>query len=170
MYLGITLVDLGLGLAVNNLWIVLFAVPALVIVYVIAVRPEERYLSDKFGASYKEYLAQVRDISERMTAVASAGVCLFNAIELVDVEPAATQVGLCSACGVSGCSPGEDGTFRRLDEDVIWLPAWDKMGEDGAMNEDRPHVRPVRQRDCPGPTGRAEEPLMLAVSRSRADI
>ena len=60
MYLGVTLVELGLGVAVNNLWISVFAVPALVIVHVIAVLPEERYLSEKFGASYKAYLAQVR--------------------------------------------------------------------------------------------------------------
>ena len=60
MYLGVTLCELGLGLAVNNLWISLFAVPALVTVHFIAVRPEERYLSEKFGESYKAYLAQVR--------------------------------------------------------------------------------------------------------------
>ena len=60
MYLGITLFECGLGLAVNNLWISLFAVPALVTVHFIAVRPEERYLSEKFGESYRVYLAQVR--------------------------------------------------------------------------------------------------------------
>jgi len=60
MYLGITLFELGLGLAVNNLWISLFAVPALLTVHVIAVRPEERYLSEKFGESYIAYLARVR--------------------------------------------------------------------------------------------------------------
>jgi len=60
MYVGITLVEVGLGLAVNNLWISLFAVPALLTVHVIAVIPEEKYLSEKFGESYKIYLAQVR--------------------------------------------------------------------------------------------------------------
>ena len=60
MYVGVTLVELGLGVAVNNLWIALFAIPALAIVHVIAVLPEERYLSEKFGESYKRYLAQVR--------------------------------------------------------------------------------------------------------------
>jgi protein-S-isoprenylcysteine O-methyltransferase Ste14 len=60
MYLGVTLFELGLGLALNNLWISLFAVPALVTVHFIAVLPEERYLSEKFGESYKLYLAQVR--------------------------------------------------------------------------------------------------------------
>ncbi len=60
MYLGITLFELGLGLAVNNLWISLFAVPALVTVHFIAVLPEERYLSEKFGENYRGYLARVR--------------------------------------------------------------------------------------------------------------
>ena len=59
MYLGVTLFEIGLGLAVNNLWISLFAAPALLTVHFIAVLPEERYLSEKFGESYKAYLAQV---------------------------------------------------------------------------------------------------------------
>lgn len=60
MYVGMTLLEFGFGLALNNLWISLFAVPALLAVHFIAVLPEERYLSDKFGDSYKAYLAQVR--------------------------------------------------------------------------------------------------------------
>ncbi len=60
MYLGITLFEIGFGLAVDNLWISLFAIPALVTVHFIAVLPEERYLSKKFGESYKAYRAQVR--------------------------------------------------------------------------------------------------------------
>jgi protein-S-isoprenylcysteine O-methyltransferase Ste14 len=60
MYLGVTLFEVGLGLAVNNLWISLFAAPALLTVHFMAVRPEERYLSQKFGESYKAYLARVR--------------------------------------------------------------------------------------------------------------
>jgi protein-S-isoprenylcysteine O-methyltransferase Ste14 len=60
MYLGITLFEFGLGLAVNNLWISLFAVPALVTVHFLAVLPEEKYLFEKFGESYKVYLTQVR--------------------------------------------------------------------------------------------------------------
>jgi protein-S-isoprenylcysteine O-methyltransferase Ste14 len=60
MYVGLTLLELGLGLAVNNLWISLFAPLALLSVHFIAVRPEERYLSAKFGVSYRAYLARVR--------------------------------------------------------------------------------------------------------------
>jgi protein-S-isoprenylcysteine O-methyltransferase Ste14 len=60
MYLGVTLFEIGLGLAVNNLWISLFALPALATVHFIAVLPEERYLSGKFGESYKNYVVRVR--------------------------------------------------------------------------------------------------------------
>ena len=60
MYVGVTLVEIGLGLAFNNLWISLFALPALLTVHMIAVLPEERYLSEKFGDSYRTYLAGTR--------------------------------------------------------------------------------------------------------------
>lgn len=60
MYLGMTLITIGIGLLANNLWIALFALPALLTVHVIAVLPEERYLSDKFGERYTAYLSQVR--------------------------------------------------------------------------------------------------------------
>ena len=60
MYVGVTLFVIGLGLAVNNLWISLFAAPALLVVHFIAVLPEERYLGAKFGESYQSFLAQVR--------------------------------------------------------------------------------------------------------------
>ena len=60
MYVGVTLFVIGLGLAVNNLWISLFAAPALLVVHFIAVLPEERYLTAKFGESYRSFLAQVR--------------------------------------------------------------------------------------------------------------
>ncbi len=60
MYLGVTLFQVGFGLAINNFWISLFAFPALLIVHFIAVLPEERYLIKKFGENYKAYLVKVR--------------------------------------------------------------------------------------------------------------
>lgn len=60
MYLGLTLFQVGIGFAINNLWISLFAAPALLVVHFIAVLPEERYLTEKFGESYKAYLVKVR--------------------------------------------------------------------------------------------------------------
>ena len=60
MYVGMTLLQIGLGIALNNRWIAAFALPALLVVHIIAVRPEEQYLSDKFGDSYRAYLTRVR--------------------------------------------------------------------------------------------------------------
>ncbi len=60
MYVGVTIFQIGLGVALSNLWISLFALPALLVVHFIAVLPEERYLSEKFGESYTTYLTRVR--------------------------------------------------------------------------------------------------------------
>jgi protein-S-isoprenylcysteine O-methyltransferase Ste14 len=59
MYLGLTCIQAGLGLALNNLWICLLAALSLSAVHFIAVLPEERYLTEKFGDSYKGYVAKV---------------------------------------------------------------------------------------------------------------
>ena len=51
---------IGLGVAVNELWISVFALVALAIVHVVAVVNEEAYLSAKFGDSYAATRARVR--------------------------------------------------------------------------------------------------------------
>jgi len=60
MYLGMTWIQVGLGLALNNLWISLLAAFSLLAVHFIAVLPEEGYLTEKFGDSYRSYLVKVR--------------------------------------------------------------------------------------------------------------
>jgi protein-S-isoprenylcysteine O-methyltransferase Ste14 len=60
MYVGLTCVLVGLGLALNNIWFSLLAAAALLVVHVIAVLPEEKYLKEKFGRSYEEYCTRVR--------------------------------------------------------------------------------------------------------------
>jgi protein-S-isoprenylcysteine O-methyltransferase Ste14 len=60
MYVGMTLVQLGVGVAVNDLWIALLAPVALLGVHFIAVLPEEAYLSERFGGDYETYRAAVR--------------------------------------------------------------------------------------------------------------
>jgi protein-S-isoprenylcysteine O-methyltransferase Ste14 len=60
MYLGMTLAYVGFALLLNSVWCVLFLPVALMSVYVLAVRPEERYLSQKFGDQYTRYRARVR--------------------------------------------------------------------------------------------------------------
>jgi protein-S-isoprenylcysteine O-methyltransferase Ste14 len=60
MYVGLTCILVGLGLALNNLWFSLLAAVALLVVHFIAVLPEEKYLKEKFGSSYEEYRTRVR--------------------------------------------------------------------------------------------------------------
>jgi protein-S-isoprenylcysteine O-methyltransferase Ste14 len=60
MYVGMTFVQVGLGLALNNLWISALSPISLLVTHFIAVLPEERYLTEKFGDSYKALLLRVR--------------------------------------------------------------------------------------------------------------
>jgi protein-S-isoprenylcysteine O-methyltransferase Ste14 len=60
MYVGAMLITVGLGIALDAVLASLAAPVALAVVHFIAVRPEERYLRDKFGAPYEEYLRRVR--------------------------------------------------------------------------------------------------------------
>jgi protein-S-isoprenylcysteine O-methyltransferase Ste14 len=60
MYLGLTAIEIGLGLVLDNLWISLLAFAGLLTVHFIAVLPEEEYLTGKFGEDYKAYLERVR--------------------------------------------------------------------------------------------------------------
>jgi len=60
MYVGMTCIQLGLGLALDNLWISLLAAFSLLTVHFIAVVPEEKYLAGKFGERYTGYVIKVR--------------------------------------------------------------------------------------------------------------
>ena len=60
MYVGVTCIQAGLGVAVGNVWISVLAPVALLTVHFMAVRPEEKYLAQKFGTSYREYCNKVR--------------------------------------------------------------------------------------------------------------
>jgi protein-S-isoprenylcysteine O-methyltransferase Ste14 len=60
MYVGMTAVQVGVGLFADSLWVIGLAAVSLLTVHVIAVLPEERYLTEKFGAPYEEYRRRVR--------------------------------------------------------------------------------------------------------------
>ena len=60
MYAGMTLFQIGVGIAAGNGWIAALAPISLLLVHFIAVRPEEAYLEEKFGESYTRYKASVR--------------------------------------------------------------------------------------------------------------
>jgi protein-S-isoprenylcysteine O-methyltransferase Ste14 len=50
---------IGLGLLLDNAWIVELSAASLTAVHFIAVRPEEAYLVDRFGEPHRRYAATV---------------------------------------------------------------------------------------------------------------
>ena len=59
MYIGMALLQSSLGLVFDNVWIVLLAATALIVIHYTAVLPEERYLAERFGDAYSRYAASV---------------------------------------------------------------------------------------------------------------
>jgi protein-S-isoprenylcysteine O-methyltransferase Ste14 len=60
LYLGLTLIYLGLGVAAGSFWAIGLVVPLLWVINVGVVKREERYLERKFGDAYRAYKARVR--------------------------------------------------------------------------------------------------------------
>jgi protein-S-isoprenylcysteine O-methyltransferase Ste14 len=60
LYLGSTLVYLGLSVAAGSLWTIALLVPLLWVINMGVVAREERYLEHKFGDAYRAYKARVR--------------------------------------------------------------------------------------------------------------
>jgi protein-S-isoprenylcysteine O-methyltransferase Ste14 len=60
IYLGMTLIQTGVGVALGNLWILVLLVPTLLVLQRGVIEKEEAYLERKFGDSYTRYRASVR--------------------------------------------------------------------------------------------------------------
>ena len=60
MYVGMTLIQTGIGVALGNLWILLLLVPTLFILQRGVIEKEEAYLQRRFGDSYLRYRNSVR--------------------------------------------------------------------------------------------------------------
>jgi protein-S-isoprenylcysteine O-methyltransferase Ste14 len=60
MYVGMALLQIGIGVGLANGWILALVPLALVLVYLTAVRHEEAYLERKFGETYASYKRSVR--------------------------------------------------------------------------------------------------------------
>jgi protein-S-isoprenylcysteine O-methyltransferase Ste14 len=60
MYVSMGLLQLSVGIALDNGWILAFLPVVLGIVYVIAIRHEESFLEAKFGEAYQRYKSSVR--------------------------------------------------------------------------------------------------------------
>nr|WP_298561301.1 isoprenylcysteine carboxylmethyltransferase family protein [uncultured Aliiroseovarius sp.] len=59
-YLGAISIAVGLGLAVNSLWFLAIAIVCMIVLEVWMIRPEERYLRQRFGHEYEEYTRNTR--------------------------------------------------------------------------------------------------------------
>lgn len=60
IYVGLTLIYTGVGVGMNNLWILAFLVVILPLMNWGVVKPEEIFLEEKFGEIYRRYKYQVR--------------------------------------------------------------------------------------------------------------
>jgi protein-S-isoprenylcysteine O-methyltransferase Ste14 len=60
MYVGMALLQIGIGIGLANGWILVLVPPVLVIIYATAIRREEAYLERKFGDTYIAYKATAR--------------------------------------------------------------------------------------------------------------
>lgn len=60
LYLGLIVLDVGLALLARSLWALVLVPVGVVALWWGAIRPEERYLAEKFGAEYDAYRAKAR--------------------------------------------------------------------------------------------------------------
>lgn len=60
IYLMFCLLNIGVGLYFNSLWVTLSFIPSAWLVYHVAIRKEEAYLLRKFGTRYSEYKNSTR--------------------------------------------------------------------------------------------------------------
>lgn len=60
MYLGMGLLQAGIGVLAANLWIVCLVPVTWLVIYFIAIRHEESYLESQFGTAYLDYKKTVR--------------------------------------------------------------------------------------------------------------
>jgi len=60
IYVAACGVPCGLGFFLDSYWILFSFIPSLIIVYLIAIKKEEKYLEEKFGKEYLSYKSKVR--------------------------------------------------------------------------------------------------------------
>lgn len=60
IYISLTLLYLGIGVLLDNGWVLILAVPVVVAIDRWVVAREERHLEAKFGAQYLRYKSEVR--------------------------------------------------------------------------------------------------------------
>src|SRR5262245_48605260 len=60
IYVGMFLLYAGIGIAFRSPWVLILALPLIVILRYGVVAREEKYLEQRFGDAYRDYMARVR--------------------------------------------------------------------------------------------------------------
>lgn len=60
VYVSMTMLVLGIAIAVDSLWIFVMVIPAVVVIQYFVILKEEAYLERKFGDEYERYKSAVR--------------------------------------------------------------------------------------------------------------
>ena len=60
IYLAMTLLVAGIGVAVDGIWLIVMLAPTLIVMHYGVIAREERYLEAKFGGQYLKYKRSVR--------------------------------------------------------------------------------------------------------------
>ncbi len=60
IYIALSLVHIGIAVAVDSPWMLAMLIPALAVVRIGVIAREERYLEARFGDDYRRYRASVR--------------------------------------------------------------------------------------------------------------
>jgi len=60
MYVSLAVLSVGIGLWLNSWWVLLFLVPAVLVIDRFVIAREEAYLLRRFGADYESYRGRVR--------------------------------------------------------------------------------------------------------------
>lgn len=60
IYLAFCCANIGIGMILNSWWVLLGFMPTAILIYLIAIKPEEIYLERKFGKEYLQYKSTVR--------------------------------------------------------------------------------------------------------------
>jgi hypothetical protein len=98
------------------------------------------------------------------TSIVADGTEIVNAIDLLELDtddPVAepVQVIVCESCGTSGCNSGDRVSFRRLDDGLLMIPAFNAMaaGPWELVEYGSPHF--MRKRGVPLLRGQALQDL-----------
>lgn len=67
LYLGSTIIGIGLVLAAADLWVSILVLGYLAVTYTAAIRTEEAHLTEKFGAAYPQYRAGQMSVRRRFS-------------------------------------------------------------------------------------------------------